>query len=125
MGWRVTQNPETGKYQIFSSIVDAFILEEEIDRDDLRAFWISEFGENGKTHIENILISLDTDGPYPFSKWKQPYKELKMWNDHSMGHEKGSMSGRNGVVAEDCKICQEIEHEELLVGTDHFGQKGD
>lgn len=111
MGWQIVKNPKTEKYQVFSSIVDAFILEEEISREDLTQFWKSEFGRNGEDNFNRIMKGLD-EGTKPYNQFTMTWEEALEWHTHSMTHDHGSQAPEDAKLhPETCNICKDIKHD--------------
>ena len=104
MGWQVVKNPETEMYQIFSSVVDAFLLDYEVTRDELEDFWIGSRGQMSASALNEILEAID-DGRLP-TGYDMTYAKAKMWDVHQSDH--GPKTRQPDV----CKICQEIENDE-------------
>lgn len=109
MGWQIVKNPKTKKYQVFSSIVDAFILEYEIGKRDLTNFWKAEFGNNGMDNFKRIIKALD-EGRKPYNQFTHTWEEALMWHTHSTTHAHGSCAPQDSKLhPETCGICKDIK----------------
>ena len=104
MSWQIVKNPETEMYQIFSSVVDAFLLDYEVTRDELEVFWVGSRGEQSLQAFSDIVEALDAGEVPP--GYYMTYEEAKMWDVHQSQH--GPKTRQPDV----CKICQEIVSEE-------------
>ncbi len=102
MGWQIVKNPETNKYQVFSSIVDAFILNDEISRRALGRFWKAEFGQQGEDNFNRIMKAID-EGEKPYGQNSLTWEEAKMWHTH--------VTDLHGYDQhhETCGICKDIK----------------
>jgi hypothetical protein len=105
MAWQIVKNPETSKYQIFSSIVDAFLLDDEFTKEELLEFFQHERGKQGVESAEKIIKELD-QGIKPYGKLTMTFEEAKMWDAHQASH------GPKNRQPDTCKICKEILDEE-------------
>ena len=109
MGWQIVKNPETEKYQIFSSIVDAFILEREISRRALGRYWMQQFGQQGEDNFNRIMKAID-EGGKPYNQFTMTFKEAQMWHTHSTEHAHGSCAPKGSKLhPETCGICKDIK----------------
>lgn len=109
MGWQIVQNPETKGYQIFGSITDTFMLENEVTREELTEFWTWKFGQDGQGSFQRIMKELD-DGKKPYYQFTMTWDEALMWHTHSMTHSHGSQctDEEAKLHPETCVICSDI-----------------
>lgn len=98
MGWQIVQNPKTKNYQVFSSIVDAFILDREVNREELTQFWKDEFGKSGELNFNFIMDKVDAGKP-AYYQFTMTWDEAMMWHVHQTEH--------STMRPDVCKICSE------------------
>lgn len=104
MGQSIVKNPETGKYQIFSTVVDSFLLEEEVTEEGLFEYWKERYGSSG---VDSLRFTLNSKVKM---RGTMTYEQAKMWNDHSVGHKHGSQAPRGSPsFPNTCNICKECE----------------
>lgn len=106
MGWQIVKNPETEGYQIFSSIVDAFLLDDELSRDEMDEFWLNQFGAKGQDNYKKIMAELDKPNGKPYDKLTMTWKEAKMWDTHQAEH------GIKNRQPDTCGICADIKKDD-------------
>lgn len=120
--WEVVQNPKTEKYQIYSNVFEAFILEEEVDQQELKRIWLLEFGQAGEETLTNILLATN-DNSYLRRRY---YEDSKMWDDHSVSHYRGSLAPRGADNhIKTCRICRYFDRADDFEDVSTFCQKGD
>ena len=102
MAWQIVKNPDTQNYQIFSSIVDAFLLDDELTREEMDEFWLNQFGEQGQDGYNKTMVELDK----PNGKWLAEWKTAKMWDTHQAEH------GQKTRQPDTCGICKDILKDE-------------
>jgi hypothetical protein len=95
----IVKNPETGKYQLFSTVVDAFLFEEEVTKEELIQYWQYEHGRSG---VERLNFDRIDNGTH--TSWT--YEDCKMWHDHTTYHNNGQR------FPDTCDICSDIEKDE-------------
>lgn len=105
MGWQIVKNPKTEKYQVFSSVVDAFIFEEEVTREELTEFWKEEFGRQGEYNFTRILNDLDKDRN-PYNQFTMTWEEAVMWSDHQTKHH------YKNPTPSTCGICKDNQKDQ-------------
>lgn len=110
MGWQIIKNPKTKNYQVFSSIVDAFILE-EATKEELTNFWKQKFGSAGEDNFNRIIKQLD-EGGKPYFQFTKDHKSALMWHIHSTSHKHGSCSKTDIFDPKNCDICSDIQKDE-------------
>lgn len=103
MSWKIVKNPDTQNYQIFSSIVDAFLLDNELTREEIDEFWLNEFGEKGQDNYKQIMSEFDKST----GKWLNEWKTVKMWDTHQVEH------GPKNRQPDICDICKDILNDEV------------
>lgn len=108
MARQVVRNPETGKYQIFSSVVVAFVFDEEKSREELIRYYRDRKGTYSVKSLLHILEDVD-NGYYGSG---MTYPQAKMWNDHSMGHKYGAQASKDSPSLISCSICRSILRED-------------
>lgn len=106
MAWTIVKNPETEMYQIFSSIVDAFLLDEEITREEMDDLWLSQFGKAGVEEYNKIMNGIDSGVPHTTYKHAITWERAKMWDTHQAEH------GSKTRKPESCGICSDILKDE-------------
>lgn len=102
MGRKIVRNPETGDYQVFSSIVDAFLFDHEVDLQVLREFWQLEHGLEAMQRFEKRIEQLEVGTEQNRKDWN----DAVMWDTHQANH------GQKSRQPATCKICKEIEDDE-------------
>lgn len=102
MGRQIVKNPQTNRYQIFSSIVDAFILDDEFTREELTDFWREQYGESSMVSFETRMVELHVNTEQNRKDWEC----AKMWDTHQAEH--GPKTRKPDV----CQICKDILSEE-------------
>ena len=105
MAWQIVKNPETKKYQIYSSIVDAFLLDDEFSKEEILDFFQHERGKQGVESATKIIKELDK-GLKPYGDLTMTWDEAKMWDTHQGSH------GSKNRQPDTCKICKEILDDE-------------
>lgn len=88
MAWQIIKNPDTNNYQIFSTIVDNFILDNEVTKEGLTQFWKEEYGRSGMYDLDRKLEIIDKGGNayYQFTMtWDQALKRIKEIHGDSRG----------------------------------------
>jgi hypothetical protein len=105
MGWQIVKNPETEMYQVYSSIVDGFLLDAEHDIEELRQFWLFQNSKADMAKFDQIIADLDAGNP-PYGDLTMTYEDAKMWDTHQASH------GPKSRHPDTCKICKEILDDE-------------
>lgn len=106
MGRQIVKNPQTNRYQIFSSITDSFILDDEFTREEMDEFVLSQFGQMGEGEKYLEIMKVLDEGGKPYGDLTMTWEEAKMWDTHQAEH------GPKTRKPDMCKICKEIVDEE-------------
>lgn len=101
MGWQIVKNPETSGYHVFSSIVDDFITDYEMNREELTEFWQQQFGAQSMKNFERILTDLDKPDGKPYKQFTMTWAEAMMWHTHQTQH------GDKNRHPKTCGICKD------------------
>lgn len=105
MSWQIVKNPETNCYQVFSSIVDGFITDYEMTREELTEFWEQQFGERGKPDFDRVMTELDKPNGKPYHEFTVTWDHANMLHTHSEKH-------GDKYRPDSCKRCKEIVADE-------------